>query len=162
VVLHFLRNVGLNTPAGTYYYVITIDPSDSFKESDTSNNTAVSSNSFTVIPLYPVLANTYAGNVSVIAGPDRGEFGDITTYGTGESTVGAITGDGTVDYENGVTDDFTFVGRVSQAGIITERVLVATGGGNVTLVTARLVGNTITGSYRAQGDLIRFSETTIA
>jgi CARDB len=112
---HFPFTIPVTIPPGTYYGVATIDPSNTFNDTDTTNNTTVSQGGLPVLSLYANLVGTLTGPYDFNTGQDKGTTGTLTIVVTDEdNTTGELTGTGTTT--NGA--DFSFTGTLTPQGAV--------------------------------------------
>lgn len=127
---------------GTYFGVATVDPGNTFGESDTTNNTARSSNSFQVASKYPNATGNWGGTSSITAGTGKGTTYTITFSISNENqSNGTFSLSGTNHFPDGTTQPFSGTGKLTPAGTFTG----ATGGSG--RVHGKVNGNTITFTF---------------
>ena len=98
---------------GTYFGVADVDANDSFNETDTSNNSAVTTNELTVLDPFANIMNTFTGPFKTTSGFGKGATGTITLDILSESdTTGDVTGTGS----NSLGNSFTFTGAILANG----------------------------------------------
>jgi hypothetical protein len=130
---------------GAYYFVTTVDPADTFHESNTDNNTAVSPTALTVLPPYPVLSGTYSGPEMVKKGPGKGAIVTVQLDFVSESqSNGDIAATGKLIDSKG-TSTFSFTGTISTKGVFFGKTSSPTTF-FVATFKGKLVGNTISGT----------------
>lgn len=127
---------------GTYFGVATVDPGNTFAESDTTNNSAVSSNSIQVAPKFPDATGTWAGTSTIMAGSGKGVTYTVTFSITNENqSSGTFAINGTNVFPDGTTSSFGGIGKLTTTGTFTG----STGGSGH--VRGKVVGNTITFTF---------------
>lgn len=115
------EKVAFGTTPGTYFGVATVDPGNTFSETDLSNNSAVSSNSVVVVPKYPNLAGNYSGTGAVLRGTGKGlTFTQTSVISSEEPATGRYTITGTNFFAGGLTISFAGTGTVSPTGLVTQ------------------------------------------
>jgi hypothetical protein len=153
----FVERVAAGTAPGSFFGDVTIDPNDTFGESNTTNNFAVTSGEETVRDPYDNILGTASGSFHVILGPDRGDVGTLNLdVMTEDSTNGDLSGTATDSLGNG----YTFSGTVSPFGIIR---LSTDNTGNAVTGSLRgiiVAGGNFNGLFReSNGDFITFGLT---
>lgn len=107
---------GAVTP-GTYFGVAVVDPGNTFAESDTTNNSGVSTNSVQVTPKYPVANGNWAGTATIAAGSGKGvSYGITFTISDEDQSDGAFLISGTDFFPGGITKAFAGSGKLTPAG----------------------------------------------
>jgi hypothetical protein len=129
---------------GTYSWDVAVDPADSFSESNTTNNTALSTTELTVEPPYPDMLGTFTGPDKIVHGPSRGATVTIALDFTSESqTTGALVATGTLFA--GTTSTFQLTGTITTTGVFT-----GFGSSTSSVFTAkykgRLIGSKLSGT----------------
>jgi hypothetical protein len=129
---------------GTYSWDVTVDPANTFAETNIANNTSLSTSELTVEPPYPDMLGTFSGVDKIVRGPDKGFSPGISLDFTSESqTTGALVATGTLF---GTTDTtFQFTGFITTRGVFTG---TGTSLPNPYVATykGRLVGSKLTGT----------------
>jgi hypothetical protein len=121
-ILHVNEKVPVGFTPGTYVWEASIDPANTFNESNTTNNTAFSTASQTVQDPYPNLLGTFAGPDHIKSGPDKGVTVEIELDFTSESeTTGALSANGTLIEGDGTTAGFNFAGTISTKGVFSGK-----------------------------------------
>ena len=137
---HFNLKIDVGSEPGVYYSVVNIDPSNTFNETNTGNNFAVTTNTLTVLDPFPNILGTFLGNYDFSAGISKGTTGTLNIiFSTEDDTTGDVTGSGTSS--NGA--DFTFTGTITTGGVVS---LSGTDDGLATNLTARFVNGKLTGT----------------
>lgn len=115
---------GAVTP-GTYFGVAVVDPANTFAESNTTNNSAVSSSSVQVTPKYPIATGTWTGTATIAAGSGKGvTYGITFTISDVDQSNGTFLISGTDFFPGGITKTFGGSGKFTPAGTFSA----ATGG----------------------------------
>jgi uncharacterized membrane protein len=92
---------------GAYFVDGDIDPADTFSESNLANNVVASSNTMTVLSLYPDAIGTLDGVLTIKKGADKGLIFTQTIHNTSENfATGIISFTGTSFFPNGTTLSF--------------------------------------------------------
>ena len=107
---------GAVTP-GTYLGVAVVDPANTFAESNTTNNSAVSSSPVHVTSKYPIAAGTWAGTATIAAGSGKGvSYGVSFTISDEDQSNGSFLISGTDFFPGGITKTFAGSGKFTPAG----------------------------------------------
>jgi CARDB len=139
---HNARKVALGTLPGAYYTIATVDPGNTFDESDTTNNTAIATIPLTVLDPFANILGAATGPFRVTKGPGKGDIGTTTWNITAENqTDGHFSG--TIDNSLGI--DSTVVGIVTTKGILTA-IRTDTTDSGVSSIKARIAGGKIIGT----------------
>ncbi len=136
----FPFSIPTTTAPGVYYGVATVDPSNTFNDPNTANNTTVSQTGLNIVSLYPNIVGTFSGPYEFVSGQDKGTTGTLNIVITAEDpTTGELTGAGTSS--NGA--NFTFTGTITPQGAVS--LTTGPSGGNSTL-TAHFADGTLIGT----------------
>jgi uncharacterized membrane protein len=112
-VVKFPKTVPIGTTPGNYYTVTTVDPGNTFSESNVGNNTAVTPTALTVLGLYPDITGSWTGSYRGLTGQDKGETGPIDVDFTEDDATGTLSGPGSSD------GNFTVAGSIQASGALT-------------------------------------------
>lgn len=124
---------------GTYFGVAVIDPANTFAESNTTNNSAVSSNSVRVSPKYPFATGNWSGTAMITAGSGKGiSYGITFTVSAEDQSKGTFLISGTDLFPDNTTKTFAGTGKITPAGTFT------TSTGEHSRVVGKLSGSTMT------------------
>jgi hypothetical protein len=104
---------------GNYFAVAEVDPNNTFGETNTTNNLAVSTDAVTVLDPYPnVLNSTWSGTIKVTKGVDKGLIVTaVRTFTSENDTSGAVTISGTNYFSNDTTVIVDTSGTISTSGV---------------------------------------------
>lgn len=139
---HNVRKTSVGELPGNYYTIATVDPGNTFNESNTTNNSAVASVPLTILDPYANLIGTFVGPFDVTKGPNKGLTGTTTWVIDSENdTNGHFAG--TIDNSAGV--DSTVVGILTTKGVITAIKTDTTDTG-VSSIKAKVAAGKITGT----------------
>ena len=105
------QKVPANFGTGIFYAVVKVDPSNTFGESDTTNNTAVSALPLAIVSALPDVVGHYEFFSTISKGPFKGEDTDFDLHPTHEDAAGNLTGTAQIQ-----ANDATFSGTVTAAG----------------------------------------------
>lgn len=140
--------VTFKTPAtsapGIYYAVVTVDPGNTFQESDTTNNSAVSATTMTIVSPLPDVVGSFTPIGTIKKGPFAGDQEYFELHITQEDPAGDLSGFADID-----SIGATFSGTVNTAGKV-NITLVSVGGG------VQTAGETthITGTLNKKTDIL--------
>ncbi len=106
---------------GTYFAVATVDPGNTFGESNLANNTATSGNTLTVPNPFPNLLGTWSGPVVVKKGLGKGTVtNQVDTFTSESQTTGAFTLTGTNFLPDGSTLSLAGQGVITTKGVFSD------------------------------------------
>jgi len=144
----FVEKVPFGTTPGTYYGVATVDPNNTFSETNIANNSAVSSNNIIVDPKYPNLVGTWTGTDLVKSGTGKGiSFSKTLTITSEDPATGkfAFTGTDHIVFSNYPLQG---QGTITPAGTFTwASTSIPVNSTGTTHAHGKLVGNTLTFSF---------------
>lgn len=107
---------GAVTP-GTFFGVAVVDPANTFAESNTANNSAVSSSSVQVTPKYPIARGNWSGTATIAAGSGKGvSYSVIFTISDENQSNGTFLISGTDYFPGNITKTFAGSGKITPAG----------------------------------------------
>lgn len=145
VTLRFTEKLPSDIAPGLYFAVADVDPGNTFAESDTTNNLAVSTTAVQLSPKYAIITGTWAGTSTITAGLDKGLTFDTTFIITSEDqSNGTFAFTGTNTFSNNTTFAFTGTGRLTQAGTYTQS---NNGAGGASHGHGKLIGDTLTSVF---------------
>ena len=144
-LIHVTETVPVGFVPGSYDWDVTVDPADTFNESDTTNNNALSTTPLTVLDPYPDMLGTFTGPDHITHGPSKGATVTIALDFTSESnTTGVLVATGTL-FTGASTSTFSLTGTISTRGVFN-----AFGSSTTSVFTAtykgKLVKNTLSGT----------------
>ena len=145
----FLEKVPIGTTPTTYFGDASIDPGNTFGESDLTNNSAVSTDSIVVVPKYPNIVGTYTGSDLIKRGFGKGTTDTKTIVSTSEDpATGRYTITGTNFFAGGVTTTYAGTGIVSTTGVFTQTTTdIPADSSRVTHTVGKIVGNSSTYTF---------------
>lgn len=145
VTLRFTEKLSSTLSPDTYFGVANVDPGNTFAESDTTNNLAVSASAVQVSPKYQIITGTWAGTSTLTTGLDKGLTFDTTfTITSEDQSNGTFAFTGTNTFSNDTSDAFTGTGRLTTAGTYTQS---NDGAGGPSHGHGKLIGNTLTSVF---------------
>jgi hypothetical protein len=135
---HFTNTIAITPASNTYFAVADVDPGDTFSESNTSNNTAVSPTELTFIDTFPDIRSTKTGTFDITKGRGVGTTGTATFIFSSEVfTDGKLTGTAS----NSLGQSTSFVGTITSAGVVKIH-------GGIFSMTGILASGTITATFK--------------
>lgn len=121
VALKIKTKIPVGFAPGTYFAVANVDPGNTFAESNTANNLAVSAGTLTVLDPFPSLLGTWSGPVVVKKGLGKGTItNQVDTFTSESQTTGAFTVTGTNFLPDGSTLSLAGQGVISTKGVFTD------------------------------------------
>jgi hypothetical protein len=153
---NFSVPVETGTPPDDYFIVAVVDPGNTFQESNTSNNTAVTPTALDIIDPYPDMTGIFEGTYKVNTGPNKGVKGTVEFVVNSESdTTGDISGTTLTDPGEGTT----FTGSILADGDVSMNTTDDDDSGTG-LVTGKFSKGKFTGTFMANdGDVSKFTAT---
>ena len=140
-VFRFTNTVPVNPISNTYFAIAAVDPGDTFSESDTTNNFAVSPNMLTYIDTFPDAGADDTGTLLVTKGSLAGQSGTSEIDFTSETfTNGKIAGVVSATVAGHLLSS-AFTGTISDTGLVKIH-------GGVFSLTGELASGTITGTVK--------------
>jgi hypothetical protein len=142
-LVEFSQIIPSGIAPGNYYTIATVDPGDTFNESNTANNSAVTPTALTVMGLYPDITGSWTGSYLGLTGQDKGETGTLTLdINAEDEATGAISGSGSSDGNS----FYTMTGSILASGTFTMTFTFNTSR-HVIQNKAKLSHGVITGKY---------------
>jgi hypothetical protein len=152
-IVKLTSKIPLGTSPGSYYYVTTLDPANTFNDPNLANNVAITTTALTVTSLYPSILGTFTGPALETAGPQKGDTGTVSVTITNESnSSGVFLGTGSTATTRKMAA-FALNGTISTKGVVTGTA------GKGASFTAKLVGNVLTGKITKAKEIVTFTAT---